>query len=78
MMKTYLDQGLGKDLVPKVASIFGFEICRTKGGKIESVYEIDLKNGNGDVKKGKPASADATFTMTDDDFEGVCLGKLNP
>jgi putative sterol carrier protein len=78
MMKTYLDQGLGKPLVPKVASVFGFEISKTKGGKIEATYEIDLKNGQGDVKKGKVAAADATFTMTDEDFEGVCLGKLNP
>lgn len=30
------------------------------------------------VKVGKPDNADATFTMTDDDFEQVCLGKLNP
>lgn len=78
MMKTYLDQGHGKPLISKVAAIFGFEITKAKGGKIEATYEIDLKNGQGDVKKGKPAKADATFTMTDSDFENVCLGKLNP
>ncbi|CDW79115.1 UNKNOWN [Stylonychia lemnae] len=78
MMKTFLDQGLGKPLIPKVAAVFAFEITKTKGGKVEAIYEIDLKNGQGDVKKGKPASADATFTMTEEDFEGVCLGKLNP
>jgi 3-hydroxyacyl-CoA dehydrogenase/3a,7a,12a-trihydroxy-5b-cholest-24-enoyl-CoA hydratase len=78
MMKTYLSQGNGKDLIPKVGSIYGFEITKTKGGKVEAVYEIDLKNGQGDVKKGKPENADATFTMTDADFEQVCLGKLNP
>ena len=78
MMKTYLDQGLGKELIPKVAAIFGFEITRAKGAKVETVFEIDLKNGQGDVKKGTPKAADATFTMTDDDFEAVCLGKLNP
>ena len=78
MMKTYLDQGLGKQLIPKVAAVFAFEILKTKGAKVEATYEIDLKNGQGDVKKGKPASADATFTMTDEDFEGVCMGKLNP
>lgn len=78
MMATYLAQGLGKDLVPKVSAIFGFEISKTKGGKIEGSYEIDLKNGQGVTKKGKAAAADATFTMTDSDFEQVCLGKLNP
>lgn len=77
-MKTYLDQGLGKELIPKVASTFGFEITKAKGGKVEVTYEIDLKNGQGDVKKGVPKSADATFQMTDADFESVCLGKLNP
>jgi 3-hydroxyacyl-CoA dehydrogenase/3a,7a,12a-trihydroxy-5b-cholest-24-enoyl-CoA hydratase len=51
---------------------------KAKGGKVEAIYEIDLKNGQGNVKKGKPATADATFTMTDADFEAVCLGKLNP
>jgi len=56
-------------LIPKVAAVFGFEITKTKGGKVEETFEIDLKNGNGSVKKGKPASADATFVMTDDDFE---------
>jgi hypothetical protein len=69
MMKTYLSEGLGKPLVPKVAAIFGFDITKTKGGKVEASYEIDLKNGQGNVKKGKPEKADATFTMTDEDFE---------
>lgn len=78
MMATYLARGEGKALIPKVAAIFGFEIIRAKGGKIEGEYEIDLKNGSGACKKGKAASADATFNMTDDDFEQVCLGKLNP
>lgn len=78
MMATYLNQGLGKALIPKVDSIFGFEIQGKKGGPIDLIYEIDLKNGQGHTKKGKPAKADATFTMTDEDFEAVCLGKLNP
>ena len=30
------------------------------------------------MKKGKAENPDATFTMTDADFEQVCLGKLNP
>ena len=78
MMATYLGQGLGKDLITKVNAIYSFEITKTKGGKVEAIYEIDLKNGQGCVKKGKPATADAVFTMTEGDFEAVCLGKLNP
>ena len=78
MMHTYLAEGNGKDVVPKVGATFSFEITKTKGGKVEVVYEIDLKNGQGNVKKGKAENPDATFTMTDADFEQVCLGKLNP
>ena len=78
MMHTYLGQGLGKELPAKIGAIYAFEITKAKGGKVEATYEIDLKNGQGNVKKGKPAAADAIFTMTDNDFEQVCLGKLNP
>lgn len=45
MMATYLNQGLGKDLIPKVASVFGFEILATKGAKPSLVYGINLKEG---------------------------------
>ncbi len=45
MMASFLDQGEGKALVPKVAAVFEFEIVRTKGGKVEGTYTIDLKNG---------------------------------
>ena len=78
MMSAYLDGGNGKGLIEKVNAIFGFAITKKKGAKPSLIYEIDLKNGQGACKQGKPAKADATFTMTDDDFEKVCLGKLNP
>ena len=56
--------------MPKVGSVFEFEIVKVKGGKVEATYTIDLKNGQGQVTKGKGgAKADATFLMTDDDFE---------
>lgn len=40
---------------------------------------IDLKGGSGKVYQG-PAkgSADATFTLSDEDFMEVVLGKLDP
>lgn len=78
MMAEYLRQGLGKALIPKVDAVFGFQITTKKGAKPSLIYEIDLKNGQGKCQQGKPAKADATFTMTDADFEKVCLGKLNP
>lgn len=49
-----------------------------KGGPVVSSYLIDLKNGQGCVEFKPFASADAKFTMTEDDFEAVCMGKLNP
>lgn len=45
MMYTYLGEGHGKELIPKVGAVYGFEITKTKGGKVEVIYEIDLKNG---------------------------------
>ena len=78
MMSTYLSQGNGKALIPKVDAVFGFEITKKKGEKASAVFTIDLKNGEGMTKRGAPEKADATFTMTDDDFEKVCMGKLNP
>lgn len=45
MMQVYLDKGEGKDLVPKVQAVFGFDITKKKGAKPTLTYEIDLKNG---------------------------------
>ena len=78
MMATYLNQGLGKPLIPKVAAVFGFEITAKKGAKPSLIYTIDLKNGQGKTERGAPSNPDAVFTMTDADFEAVCMGKLNP
>lgn len=49
-MSAFLSSGEGKDLIPKVGAIFGFEIIKTKGGKVEAIFEIDLKNGKGHCK----------------------------
>lgn len=78
MMKEFLRRGEGKPLIPKVQAVFGFEITKKKGAKPSLIYEIDMKNGQGDVHQRKPQGADATFTMTDGDFDKVCKGTLNP
>jgi len=78
MMANYLARGEGKATVPKVSAVFGFEITPKKGAKPALIYEIDMKNGQGHCKQGAPANPDSTFTMTDADFEAVCMGKLNP
>ena len=77
MMAEFLAQGHGEEIVPKVGAVFQFDIILKKGGPVVGSWEIDLKNGKGHSKKGT-TNADATFTMTDDDFHKVCLGTLNP
>ncbi|XP_066499856.1 peroxisomal multifunctional enzyme type 2 [Hoplias malabaricus] len=68
---------LGAELVKKVNGIFGWEI--TKGGKMAAQWTIDLKTGNGALHKGPyTGKADVTFTVADEDFMDVVMGKLNP
>ena len=77
-MKVYLGRGEGKKLIKSVNAVFGFEITQKKGGKPVLIYEIDLKNGQGDVHQRKAKNPDAVFTMLDGDFDKVCKGTLNP
>lgn len=77
MMGIYCDQGQGADAVKKCKATYGFDIVLKKGGKPVLSYSIDLKNGGGSVKPGKPDGADAYFTMTDADFVKLCQGKAN-
>lgn len=78
LIRVFLDRGEGKPLIPKVAAVFNFEITPKKGDPVAKTWTIDLKNGQGRVDEARSESADATFTMTDEDFENICLGKLNP
>lgn len=77
-MRVFLERGEGKHLIQKVNATYNFEVTKVKNGPVARTWIIDLKNGNGSVSVGKLPSPDATFTMTDDDFEQVSLGKLNP
>jgi 3-hydroxyacyl-CoA dehydrogenase/3a,7a,12a-trihydroxy-5b-cholest-24-enoyl-CoA hydratase len=78
MMRVFLDRGEGKALIPKVAAVYNFEITPKKGDPVAKTWTIDLKNGQGRIDNVRTEGADSTFTMTDEDFEQVCLGKLNP
>ncbi|XP_072453245.1 peroxisomal multifunctional enzyme type 2 [Notamacropus eugenii] len=68
---------VGKELVKKVNAVFEWNI--TKHGKTAARWTIDLKNGSGELYQG-PArgSADTVFTLSDEDFMEVVMGKLNP
>jgi len=77
LMASFLAKGEGKPIVEKLQAIYAMEILPQKGQPPARTWMLDLKNGNGRVYQGKD-QADSTFTMTDDDFEQICLGKLNP
>ncbi|XP_026363603.2 peroxisomal multifunctional enzyme type 2 [Ursus arctos] len=68
---------IGHEVAKKVNAVFQWHI--TKGGHTAAKWTIDLKSGSGKVYEG-PAkgSADATFTLSDEDFMEVVLGKLDP
>lgn len=68
---------VGHEVVKKVNAVFEWHI--TKDGKVAAKWTVDLKNGTGEVYQG-PAkgSADVTITLSDDDFIGVVLGKVDP
>lgn len=78
LIKNFLGGEAGKKLVNKVGAVFQFDILTKKGGEVVKSWKIDLKHGNGSCTEGPADAYDALFTMTDDDFQQVCLGKLNP
>ncbi len=43
MMFTYLSQGNGKDLIPKVNAIYAFKITKTKGVRLRSSMRSILR-----------------------------------
>jgi len=65
---------LTEDLVKKTDSVFCFSLTDRK-----TEYFLDLKNGSGSCGQGKPASnADATLSMTSDNFNKMFAGQLKP
>jgi len=65
---------LTEDLVKKTDSVFCFSLTDQK-----SEYFLDLKNGTGSCGKGKPSTdADATLSMTADNFNKMFAGQLKP
>nr|DBA23333.1 TPA: hypothetical protein GDO54_014258 [Pyxicephalus adspersus] len=68
---------VGNELVKKVNAVFHWEI--TKDGNTAAQWTIDLKNAGGEVYRGKVRGrADTTFTLSDQDFMDLVLGKINP
>ncbi|KAJ7335672.1 hypothetical protein JRQ81_013613 [Phrynocephalus forsythii] len=67
----------GNQMVKKVNAVFQWNI--TKDGKTAVQWTIDLKKSPGELYRG-PArgKADTIFTISDEDFLGLVLGKINP
>merc|ERR1712226_777985 len=62
------------DLVKKTDSVFSFSLTDKK-----TEYFLDLKNGSGSCGAGKPSTeADATLSMTADNFNKMFSGQLKP
>merc|ERR1712112_307810 len=65
---------LNEDLVKKTDSVFSFSLTDTK-----TEYFLDLKNGAGSCGAGKaPVNADATLSMSSDNFSKMFAGQLKP
>ncbi|ROL53718.1 Peroxisomal multifunctional enzyme type 2 [Anabarilius grahami] len=68
---------LGEELVKKVNAVLAWEIM--KDGKRVRQWTMDLKTGRGALLRDADGGrADVTFTVADEDFMDVVMGKLNP
>jgi len=74
-----IGDGVASDptLVKKVNGIYCFAITDGPNGA-KKEWTVDLKNGNGAVRAGKPEKADATITISDEAFMNLAEGKANP
>ena len=61
------------DSVGKVKTVFAFKLKNP-----DSVWTLDLKNGNGSVAQGETGPAECTLELTDADFLDMCTGKADP
>jgi 3-hydroxyacyl-CoA dehydrogenase/3a,7a,12a-trihydroxy-5b-cholest-24-enoyl-CoA hydratase len=62
----------GADAVAAVKTVFAFKLKNP-----DSVWTLDLKNGNGAVLQGEPIPAECTFEIAEADFMDMVLGKAD-
>ncbi|XP_048371323.1 SCP2 sterol-binding domain-containing protein 1 [Sphaerodactylus townsendi] len=68
---------VGGQLVKKVNAVFQWDIMC--GELMVAQWTLDLKTGSGELYRGPSRqSADAVFTLSDDDFMELVLGKVKP
>jgi 3-hydroxyacyl-CoA dehydrogenase/3a,7a,12a-trihydroxy-5b-cholest-24-enoyl-CoA hydratase len=78
LMKAYVEAGLAKNAVKKCNASYQFNILDKKDGQIVVPFWVDIREGKEKAGSGNFENPDATFVMTDEDFNNLCLGKLNP
>jgi putative sterol carrier protein len=54
------------------------KISQLRSDTNPTIWTVDLKNGSGKAVKAKEGTADATFSLTDEDAVGLFEGKLKP
>jgi 3-hydroxyacyl-CoA dehydrogenase/3a,7a,12a-trihydroxy-5b-cholest-24-enoyl-CoA hydratase len=62
----------GADAVAAAKTVFQFKLKNP-----ESVWTLDLKNGNGAVAKGESVPSECTFEISDTDFMDMVAGKAD-
>ena len=69
LMKAYVEKGLATKAVKKCNASYQVTLLEKKGGAVALDFYIVLKKDEQKVGLGKLEGADATFIMTDSDFD---------
>lgn len=78
LMKAFIEAGLAEEAVKKCDSIYQFEITDKKTGKSAFQFWVAVNKNEQKAGTGSRKDADATFTVSDEEFFDICMGKLNP
>jgi 3-hydroxyacyl-CoA dehydrogenase/3a,7a,12a-trihydroxy-5b-cholest-24-enoyl-CoA hydratase len=78
LMKGVIVAGEAKGASKKCNALYQIDILDKSNGTVVFPFWIDLREGKENAGLGQTEKPDATFVMTDEDFNQMCLGKLNP
>lgn len=78
LMKAYVEAGHAKKAVKKCNAVFQFDIIDSKSGKLANQFWVSVKEEKQTADKGSAKDVDAIFSISENDFFDVCMGKLNP
>ena len=78
LMKTYVEGGMASKAVQKCNSTYQFNLTDKKSGKMMFQFWVSVKKDEQKAGTGSYNKPDATFQISEEDFNNVCLGKLNP